>query len=363
LLRAGVAVFGLVATLCLLEVGIRVFASFDRNSFDRLESAPRTVEGRELTLADLIRPSSDERIVYELRPNVRGMFMGRELAISSLGYRDEERELRKKPGVFRIIGLGDSHMFGFGVRREETFVSQLEQRLRERFPGRDIEVWNLGVPGYNTVQEVETFASKSEALQPDLVIINYVNNDMDLPNFLAAPPDLWTIRKSYLAELAERRLALLRGKNVLPMGLFGLDPDEETKRYLFDPTRIPERYRALAGWDHMESAFDRLADLARARSIPVLLLFNMDDYTHRLAGKTPDVRPRSVRELAAHCASKGYVVVDPQDRVTQYLEAHGLDSSAIWLSPSDSHTNPLRHRLVAEELADAITRSRLIPPQ
>jgi hypothetical protein len=38
-----------------------------------------------------------------------------------------------------------------------------------------------------------------------------------------------------------------------------------------------------------------------------------------------------------------------------------LDTTAVWLSPTDPHTNPLRHRLLAEELMQRLDEARLIP--
>lgn len=358
-IAAGVslAAAAFVVTIAALEVVVRVVAGFDRNYLDEAFARPHPATASELSLIDLIRLHPDERVVYELRPGVRGSFVGRELAINSLGMRDVERAYDKAPGTFRIVGLGDSHAFGWGVDRDETFLAVLERLLDARFPSRRHEVWNLAVPGYNTVQEVQSFALRADRLAPDLVIINYVDNDMDLPNFLALPPSPWSLRRSFLADLVRRRLDLVRGGEVLPVGLIGAPIDERTRRYQIDPALIPARYRPLFGWENMERSFERLATLARRRRTPVVLLFNVDDYRARLAGRTADVRRKGVREFADRLRSKGYIVVDPQDRIFGHLRQHHLDSSALWISSADSHTNSLRHRLIADELLDALTRA------
>ena len=346
-----------------LEVGVRAISILDQNYLDQLVHRRGGEDAvGELTLADIIQVSPDDLIAYELRGGTHGVFQGHDLSLNALGFRDNSRSTTKGVHTFRIVGLGDSHMFGWGVERDEAFLAVLERLLAERASGKVFEVWNTAVPGYNTVQEVEAFAQHADLLQPDLVIINYVNNDMDLPNFLAERPNVWTVRKSFLAELVSRRIALLDGRTSLPIGLFGVVPDQRTKRYLYDTSRVAERYRPLAGWDHMEAAFDRLAVLCRERGIRPVLLINMDDYTARSAGKTPDGRPKNVRELAVHCAKEGYLVVDPQDRITAYLKEHDLGPSAVWLAPTDSHTNVLRHRLVAEELLQRLEESGFLPP-
>jgi hypothetical protein len=49
-----------------------------------------------------------------------------------------------EPGVFRILALGDSTTFGWGVAQEQAWPAQLEAALRAR--GAEVEVINAGVP-------------------------------------------------------------------------------------------------------------------------------------------------------------------------------------------------------------------------
>ena len=352
--------FSVVVTFLALEAGVRAVTAFDRNYLDELVNYRSSGEERDLTLADMIRPVSDDLLVYELRPGVRGSFLGHDLVINSLGMRDVERLRAKEEGVFRILSLGDSHAFGWGVAMEETYAAQLEEML-EKEAGGEFEVLNMGVPGYNTVQEVQAFVRLAGELSPDMVLINYVNNDMDLPNFLGSRPNLLTPRKSYLLELVRRRVAIIRGSRLFPAGLSRVEPDTKSKRYRMPEDRIPERFRPLYGWENMKEAYRELGRLARERGIPYVVLFNMDDYSFRLAGKTPTVLPRNVREVAALCGEEGYLVVDPQDRVAAYLEENGLGTQAVWITPKDSHTNVLRHRFVAEELYERLRSAGYLP--
>lgn len=352
-------VFSAALTFFALEAGMRVVMVFDRTYYEVL-SDHATEPGADMTLADIIRLHDNDLVVYELKPGLQGTFLGNALAINSLGMRDRERTLKKAPGTYRIVGLGDSHTFGWGVEQEETYLARLEDLLEGKYPGRAIEVLNHGVPGYNTVQEVASLAERIDDLAPDLVIINYVNNDMDLPNFLADRPDPWSVRRSYLVELLRRRLAILRGSELLPSGLTHAVQDERSLRFRPPVAEIPLRFRPLYGWDNMVEAYRRLAAVGRARNIPYLLLINMDDYRHRLAGKTPTVVPRFVRELAETCRREGYIVVDPQDRIFRYLQENNLGTTAVWITGTDSHTNPLRHNFVAEEIVTAIEEAGLI---
>jgi hypothetical protein len=360
LTRGALVVGSVLATLLALEAGVRVIAALDRNSIDRLADDVPVDPGRELRMADLIRRSDDDRIVYELRPGTLGRFLGHEVRINTLGMRDRPRSATKPDGLFRILALGDSHLFGWGVGQEESFAPVLESLLAARGPHR-VEVLNAGVPGYNTVMEARVFERRAAELAPDLVLIHYVDNDMDLPNFLARPASPLTLRHSQLAELVQRRLGLLQGAHLVPSGLSVATVDPVTGRYRIPDDRIPERYRPLQGWDRMVEAYRRLAALARTRRVPYAVLVGWDDYGPRLAGRVDDVLPERVRELERSLDAEGYVVIDPQERVVETLRRQGLPVQALWITPGDTHMSPLHHRIVAREILERLDGAGLLP--
>jgi len=95
------------------------------------------------------------------------------IAINRLGFRDRERPANKAAGRRRILALGDSLTFGFGVDASETFSARLEERLP------DTEVWNLGVCGYGTDQALELLAGEGLAYEPDVVLVTLCGNDVE----------------------------------------------------------------------------------------------------------------------------------------------------------------------------------------
>ena len=104
--------------------------------------------------------------------------------ISSYGLRDFEYPLEKPEGTFRIAVLGDSVAFGYCTPTEslpiaKTFPKLLERRLNEPVLSghQKVEVINLGVSGYDTLQEVEFLRAKGLAFDPDLVLVAYCLND------------------------------------------------------------------------------------------------------------------------------------------------------------------------------------------
>jgi len=70
----------------------------------------------------------------------------------------------------RVLAVGDSHTWGTGVERHESYPAQLQQRLDELEPG-DWSVVNLGVPGMSTTQVRHRLEGWIERYRPDAVIV------------------------------------------------------------------------------------------------------------------------------------------------------------------------------------------------
>jgi lysophospholipase L1-like esterase len=93
--------------------------------------------------------------------------------INSLGYRGPERSYARPAGTRRVVVLGDSFVWGFGVEQEALFTTVLERRLA---PG--VEVLNLGVSGYSTDQELLVYRNEGQRYRPDVVVLVVASNDV-----------------------------------------------------------------------------------------------------------------------------------------------------------------------------------------
>lgn len=131
-------------------------------------------------------PTREPQIVYRVDPQVRYVLMPNQkgwiddgfVTTNSRGFRGREVDAPKPPGRIRMVALGDSVTFGWGVNDADTFCSQLEHELRSQHPGVDLEVVNLAVPGYATRQEVALLRRNLAELQPDVVLVGFYTNDL-----------------------------------------------------------------------------------------------------------------------------------------------------------------------------------------
>ena len=98
---------------------------------------------------------------------------------NSLGLRNREVG-PKKAGTSRILFLGDSLIWSGETSSGELYTQVLEHRLNARSTRRAgaVEVLNAGIPGYTTYQEFEFLKLYGLDMDPDLVILGFVFNDV-----------------------------------------------------------------------------------------------------------------------------------------------------------------------------------------
>ena len=125
---------------------------------------------------------ADPAVGYALTPGFRGELRRSEfrdtIQISDFGFRGADPHPLAEPS-FRVFVLGDSQAFGFGVDGDETFSVQLERLLHARNSDIDVQVINGGVPGYGTADQLAMLRSRGPAVEPDLVVVQFLSvNDL-----------------------------------------------------------------------------------------------------------------------------------------------------------------------------------------
>ncbi|MEM6567999.1 MAG: SGNH/GDSL hydrolase family protein [Planctomycetota bacterium] len=103
--------------------------------------------------------------------------------INGLGLRGDEPDAAAAGDAgLRVVCLGDSFTFGWGVEDGETYPVQLEAALAARTDA-PVDVVNCGLPGYNTWQEARAYEAIARPLDPDVVVIGWYLNDLDPLSF------------------------------------------------------------------------------------------------------------------------------------------------------------------------------------
>ncbi|MEW6512229.1 MAG: SGNH/GDSL hydrolase family protein [Bacteroidota bacterium] len=307
----------------------------------------------------------DDVLVYRLRPNViltgkrTPYFVHPEIRINSLGLRNGESVTPKPAGTFRILSLGDSYAFGWGVREDQCYARRLEASLT-RSIGRRIEVINAGIPSYESWRELILLGRLRSTLDPDLVICQVADNDLGMNGagrrFLPAWLPAWlmrTLKSSRVLTLVGTLWSEgLDGARVLRARAGGGDTTHPSEEETWDYMRrlAVENDSVFARevpWtDVIIENYARMNHLARGSLICLLLPNRYQIYA-------PDYTDTALNRLATR------------------LERHGIRTVNCWssfrernseqLSLPDTHPNRAGHKLIADTLAAYLLQSGLLP--
>ncbi|MDA0990617.1 MAG: SGNH/GDSL hydrolase family protein [Verrucomicrobia bacterium] len=343
--RLLLVVFSVAASLLAAELGLRLKALRDdaRQSaaLARLTQAAAPPAGSDVGLNRIIRLCAFDSSLYELIPNLDVRFMDQQLTTDSSGYRLTMPSSTGSGQARTILGIGDSFMFGWGVADGDTYLARLATVLNPIGKPTRWRVLNAAVPGYNTAIEIEILEHRLQTVTPDVVIIHYVINDLDLPNFIRRHDSFWTLERSFLRERvsSERYRFRQSGLN----RLIDVPFNPQHGRFELPPDRVPDAYRHRYGRPSFEQALTRLKAMSVANGFKVIVLADM----------TP---PSYVR---AACEREALQLVTTESAVRRYCREKGFrqhSESDLILSTQDSHPSVRGHELIAAVLTDALER-------
>jgi lysophospholipase L1-like esterase len=312
------------------ECALRAHAKAERSRNEKAwasvyASRPPLQQGLAM-LMDLLRSSPHPRIIYELRPGLDVEFRGARVTTNELGFRGAALPGRKT-NTFRVIAIGDSSLFGWGVGDDETYLSVLQRLLAGKHPNVDWQLLNAGVPGYNTVMEIETLKHRCLGYRPDLVLVHHVVNDVNIPHFLAIQGDRKRPLGSFVLEWVAHRGAPLAG--------------DANGLYMRDPNDVPAQYRTMVGESACVAAFRDLKELSVSNGFDVVVA-------------TDTRAPAYLRAVAREL---DFPLMEYAVPVEAYLKANGQRSRVaanLVLDRHDDHYSPQGHRLIAEYLSDVL---------
>jgi lysophospholipase L1-like esterase len=317
--RLAYPVYLLVVVLLGLEVLLR---AFDPIGIEYLYEIHRYF--KTMTVAD-------ERYGYIHKASHEGVLEGIPIAFNSHGLRGPEVATRKAEGRRRLLILGDSVVFGWGVEVDRTFPALLRQRLAELVP--DVEVVPAGVSSWNTRTEYEYLRSVGLGFEPDVLLLLIVSNDLDPKREGRTEVDRKDLfpdksQRSVLANLVEDFWRFASRNSYV----------SAYSKYFWEEHLMERGQRALDAaspqWLDARLALDGIIDLCREHGIALVVfmagsedMFESDNvlalYAEHL--RTQGIEPHPYPEALAH---------DPRYR-----------NSVV-----DGHANADGHALLAEAM-------------
>lgn len=276
--------------------------------------------------------------LWELRPGVH-QERGVTVSVNALGMRGAEVGPKSGP---RVLALGDSSIYGFGVADDEVFTSRLAASL-------DVEVINGGVPGYSTFQSLNLLDARGLALEPDVLLIGNLWSDNNFDTFvdrelLAAYSDWHRSRIGTLRGFLERS-ALFRWVDWFAR-VRGQGEAARRVGWTVGGGGDPMGRRRVEIHDYTVNLFELASRMkARGGGVAFILLANRDDLLH----KTPNPAWEPYRSIMAQTADLWDA---PLVDVPSAFEASGLDVDALFLD--DMHPTAAGHQVLAEAVTAAL---------
>ena len=282
----------------------------------------------------LKRPVANPELSFAHAPNRSAFLMGVPVSINSEGLRDREFSFEKPTGVYRVMMLGDSTTFGWGVKEENTAAKFLERKLNADLPAgyNRAEVMNTGVGNYDTVQEVTYYETIGWKYHPDLVVLVFFIND---PEPVPIEKKGFLIDRSYLIAFATNRIdGLMRHAGVRP----------NWKTYyasLYNDDR--------PGFQACKKALVSLAYSTRSHDAKLLVALLPE--LHQINGDSYPFK-------AAHQKIKDVMAAEkvPVLELIDGLKDHGREET-LWVTSLDDHPNSKANDLISDELKVWILRN------
>lgn len=120
----------------------------------------------------------DRRLLWRLRPSHEissRFFENKSYKINSDGLRG--KEINDPKEKFRILALGNSCTFGWGISTENTYARILERLTNTDDALPEVEVINAGIPGYSSFQGRRFYTEDLHRLKPDIILLMFGWND------------------------------------------------------------------------------------------------------------------------------------------------------------------------------------------
>ncbi len=280
--------------------------------------------------------------------------------INSLRFRDVEHSLPKPADTIRVLALGDSFTFGWGVSGEQTYLKHLEQNLQHA-THRRAETINTGVPGWGLNQYYLCLKEFGLAFTPDIVIMGYYLDDLTGP-----PVD--KLGTTSNATWEGERLVTMRGGPLRHVRLFNLftylsdniKHRNRSKRipYLNDlqarRTTLTQKPNYLAAdpgpaptaqlTNLLRTHLSRINTLVNTRGASLIIVL-IPDYAQLFH---PDLQHIN-RIMESVSRELGISLLD---MTPIYESTEPTSTNYFW--PLDAHTNEVGHRALAAALTPLV---------
>lgn len=95
---------------------------------------------------------------------------------NSKGLREDEFNKTPPEDTYRILVVGDSFTFGWGLKRSDRYTELLEKRLNKDY-SQKYQIVNAGIPGWGLKDYYKFIEHRGLDYNPDMIVVGLVGND------------------------------------------------------------------------------------------------------------------------------------------------------------------------------------------
>jgi len=304
------------------------------------------------------------------------------IRINNLGLRDKDYDEELNSDIKKILLLGDSMTFGYGVEQEQSYPKTLEKLLGDYY-----FVINSGVGGYSPDVEYIYLKEKGLKLNPDVVILGlYVGNDitdLEFNNWIRLDekdlPKKISSNQFYVDD--QNRLRTKGDENVIKNNpfpiLYGINVflSYKSHAYIFFKERLKSLFYKLTGqeesiqktiygnyynkdlelsWKKVEAILVEMNLLVKEKDkyFVIILIPSRDQFQEEKDNTYNFTNPN--KRLMAFGKENNLIMID----LLPYFK--GEDDPRDFYYKKDVHLNKEGHRFLAEKIYEKLKGLNLV---
>lgn len=303
----------------------------------------------------------DALLGWAHQPGQEGIFETQQfrtaVRINENGLRDRSHTYQRHDDKKRILVLGDSFAWGYGVEESERFSQRLEGSM-------DVEVINAGVSGYSTDQELLWYQNEGIKYDADLVILVVSGNDIGDNG------------KELVSTIYYKPKFLMKDGELVPTGYPVPQTSSKGKFVYALSQRSALAYFLVLRYFDVLNLYAKLRSNTDEQSAPkpaskvekepfkltIALIDEMKNIAESKDAKFMIVSNDRWWNLPSNAATYEDFVTAMEDEGFLVLDVEslpGFDPEKM-LIPDDGHWNPSGHEFAAQEIEEFVDKHKLL---
>lgn len=337
-----VPIFSIIIFLFILELFFRVrgafpsYLNFSHNQFYNLKNTTK-----------ILYPPSKK--FFDMKDEKRPCLSDKNYRVMNLDLRDYNYPIKKKKDTFRVLGMGDSFAWGWGVFDNRLSMFKLLEYWFNvmKKDVSNIDVINCAQPGAGIEFYDKFIREHAFNLEPDMIMLVWNLNDIRC--YHASVPD-----EAHAYSMIQKKPGWLSQHSMLFKFLQYRYYKKLSSEYTIKDYHASYFGAKKSLWEDTKKMLININQSCKKKKITFLfvifpLLNDLDKHSYPFA--------REVSEIETFAHKNGIRV---HNLLPDFINKK---ASLLWVLPADAHPNEIAHRIAAESIYYYCKSNKLVPIQ